>query len=103
MHVHTRLAKVTGVPAFEIREIIEGQIPRDAPDEELPALHYARNWVENNAHTDEQAAQQLIETYGEEKANAIHLALRMIWVGNLSGNTFDYVRYRFSFGKWGLK
>jgi hypothetical protein len=31
----------------------------------------------------------------------IDLALRMIRVGNLLGNTFDYVLHRASFGRWG--
>lgn len=101
LHVHSRLAQVAGIGAVELRELVEGQIPGDASEEELPALHYARDWAENNANEDKSAVAQLTTTYGEEKTNAINLALRLIWIGNLSGNTFDYIRYRLSFGKWG--
>ena len=45
--------------------------------------------------------QKLEETYGPEKSDAIHLMLRMIRLGNLLGNTFDYLLYRVSFGKLG--
>ena len=101
LHIHSRLAQAAGIGAVELRELIEGQIPQDAPTEELPALHYARDWAENNAKTDANTMSQLTQSYGEEKTKAINLALRLIWIGNLSGNTFDYVRYRLSFGKWG--
>ena len=42
------------------------------------------------------------ETYGPQKAEAIETVLRIIRMGNLAGNTGDYLLYRFSFGRWGL-
>ena len=35
-----------------------------------------------------------------EKAEAIHLMLHMIRLGNLLGNTWDYILFRVSFGRW---
>ena len=32
---------------------------------------------------------RLVEKYGEQTAEDIILMIRMIWFGNLSGNTFD--------------
>jgi hypothetical protein len=43
----------------------------------------------------------LQRTYGGEKAKAIHVILRMIRIGNLLGNSWDYLIYRISFGKIG--
>ena len=43
-----------------------------------------------------------MNTYGVEKFDAIEMILRMIRVGNLSGNLWDYILYRISFGHWGL-
>jgi len=103
LHIHSRLARAAGVPPFEVRELMERQIPDGAPAEERAALHYAREWAENNARTDEAEKQKIVDTYGEEKARAIYLALKLIWIGNLSGNTFDYFIYRLSFGRWRLK
>ena len=40
--------------------------------------------------------------YGEEKAAAIHIVLRMIRMGNLMGNTADYILYRLTFGRAGV-
>jgi len=39
--------------------------------------------------------------YGVEKADAIDLVLRMIRFANLSGNTWDYLLHRLSFGRFG--
>jgi hypothetical protein len=39
--------------------------------------------------------------YGEETLKAIEIVLRMIRMGNLMGNTFDYVLFKVSFGRLG--
>ncbi|MEA2086399.1 MAG: carboxymuconolactone decarboxylase family protein, partial [Chloroflexota bacterium] len=70
------------------------------PGEEGLALIYAQHWAESNAHPDPEAVRKLEETYGIEKAGAIYLVLRMIRLGNLSGNSLDYLLYRISFGRW---
>jgi hypothetical protein len=33
----------------------------------------------------------------------IEVVLRVIRIGNLMGNTIDYVLYRVSFGRWGVE
>ena len=73
-----------------------------APERELPALLYAQHWAEANAQPDPAARAKLVETYGDDTARAIEYILRMIRVGNLSGNTFDFILYRLSFGRLGL-
>ena len=62
---------------------------------------YAQHWAESNAHPDPEVVEKLQHTYGEEKADAIHLVLRLIRMGNLMGNTWDQFLYRISFGRWG--
>lgn len=64
------------------------------------AVIYAQYWAESNANPDPEAVLKLQETYGVEKAEAINLVLRMIRLGNLTGNFFDYLLYRISLGKW---
>jgi len=65
-------------------------------------LYYARNWAKSNAQADPQSEQHLREVYGAEKAEAIQIILRMIRVGNLLGNTADYLLFLLSFGLLGL-
>lgn len=82
----------------EIRQMLEGELG-SAPVEELPALLYAQHWTESDGHPDPAARHKLIATYGQEKAEAIEIVLRLIRTGNLGGNTVDYLLYRLSFGR----
>ncbi len=99
---HRKESRKSGVSESELKELLEGLIPQDTPAEEYVALAYAQKWAESNAKHDPQAWQHLVETYGEEKANAIQLILRMIRVGNLSGNLLDFLIFKLSFGRLGL-
>lgn len=100
---HSQIALTSGVPESQLRELLAGSIPQDAPSEELPALLYARHWAENNANPDPQAEEHVREIYGKEKSQAIDIILRMIRVGNLLGNTADYWLYLLTFGFAGLR
>jgi AhpD family alkylhydroperoxidase len=102
-YYHSRLALTSGVPESELRDLLAGSIPQDAPAEELPALLYARHWAEHNAQPDPQTEQRMKEVYGEEKVQAIQIILRMIRVGNLLGNTADYLLFLLTFGLFGLR
>jgi len=70
-------------------------------EEEAMAVIYAQHWAESDAHPDPEAVQRLQQAYGVEKTEAFHLMLRMIRMGNLLGNSWDYLIYRISFGRWG--
>ena len=85
----------------ELKVLLTGEIPEDAPFEEIPALVYAQHWAESDAQPDDATVQRLIDEYGQEKADAIHIVLRMIRMGNLSGNLLDYILFKLSFGKLG--
>jgi AhpD family alkylhydroperoxidase len=98
-YFHSKLALKGGVSQEEIGEILSGE-SEGCPVEEALAVLYAQHWAESNACPDQEAVNRLEETYGPEKAEAIHLMLRMIRLGNLLGNTWDYLLYCISFGKW---
>jgi len=100
-YFHTRIALKGGMSREEIRILLSGDF-EDCPEDEAMAIFYAQHWAESNAHPDPEAIGRLLEIYGPEKVEAIHLMLRMIRTGNLLGNTWDYFLYRISFGKWGL-
>ena len=99
-YFHAREALKTGIEPEEIRHLLAGSIAY-CPDDEAVAVMYAQHWAESNAHPDSEAVERLRQTYGTEKADAIHLMLRLIRMGNLMGNTWDYFLHRISFGKWG--
>jgi AhpD family alkylhydroperoxidase len=98
-YFHAKQALKSGVTPEEISRLLSGDID-NCPEDEAVAVIYAQHWAESNACPDQEGVDRLRETYGPEKVEAIHLMLRMIRLGNLLGNTWDYLLYRISFGKW---
>ena len=99
-YFHTGEAMKSGLSQEEISRLLSGDYVA-CPPKEASAVVYAQHWAESNACPDPIALQKLHEIYGREKANAIHLVLRMIRIGNLSGNFWDYLLYLVSFGNLG--
>lgn len=99
-YAHAREALSAGISQAEI-EALAGGLFEDSPPEEIPALLYAQHWAEMGGLPDPSVRMQVNELYGEQKVEMIELALRMIRMGNLSGNTFDYLLHRVSFGRLG--
>jgi AhpD family alkylhydroperoxidase len=97
---HTREALKSGVAHEEIAQLVKGSID-SCPDEEAVAVLYAQHWADSDTKPDKEAISRLVETYGLEKAEAINLVLRMIRVGNLTGNTWDALLAKISFGVLG--
>jgi AhpD family alkylhydroperoxidase len=99
-YFHTGQALKSGISPEEIEMLLSSTID-NCPDDEKLAVVYAQHWAETDAHPDPEAFKRLEEAYGVEKTAAIHLILRMIRTANLLGNSFDFILYRMSFGKWG--
>jgi AhpD family alkylhydroperoxidase len=100
-YAHARAALSTGVSQEEIEALAVGSLEGSPPDE-VPALLYAQHWAESDGKPEVAARERLVARYGEQVVEMMELALRMIRAGNLSGNTFDYLLYRISFGRWGI-
>jgi AhpD family alkylhydroperoxidase len=99
-YFHTKQALKSGITAEEISNLLSGDVA-NCPQDEAVAVIYAQHWAESDAHPDPKAVKRLQQTYGREKTEAIHLMLRMIRMGNLLGNSWDYLIYRISFGRVG--
>ena len=99
-YVHTQQALSEGLTPEEIAELQAGELA-NSPPEEQAALLYAQHWAETRGQPDAEARQRIMAQYGAERGAAIELALRLIQMGNLWGNTLDYLLYRLSFGRWG--
>jgi AhpD family alkylhydroperoxidase len=99
-YAHARAALAAGLTRADVEALARGQM-EGAPPEQVPALLYARHWAETDARPDPEARRRVLETYGETTTRHIEVALRMIRVGNLTGNTADYLLYRASLGRWG--
>lgn len=99
-YLHTRQALKSGVDHEEAAALLAGSLDM-CPPEEAVALLYAQHWAEFNANPDPEVTERLERTYGAQKAKAINLVLRMVRVGNLAGNLWDYFLYRLFHRKWG--
>jgi AhpD family alkylhydroperoxidase len=100
-YAHARHALVEGIDKDEIKAL-QGGVIESCPRDELPALLYAQYWAETQGRTELAARERLVEKYNEETVKAIELTLQTIQMGNLLGNTIDYVLYRLSFGRLGV-
>jgi len=99
-YAHARAALSAGVPQDEI-DALAAAMFEASPAEEVPAMLYAQHWAEADGKPEAAVRKHVVARYGEQVVGLIELALRMIRVGNLSGNTFDYLLHRISFGRWG--
>lgn len=97
---HAKMALTAGLSASEIETLSTGAFHHCPPDE-VPALLYAQHWAEENGCPDPDMREKMQTNYGEGKTRDIELVMRMIRMGNLMGNTWDYIVYKFSFGKLG--
>ena len=97
-YFHAKQALKSGITTEEINQLLSGDIANCSEDESVGVI-YAQHWAESDAHPDPEAVERVQQTYGIEKTEAIHLMLRMIRIGNLLGNSWDYFLYRISFGK----
>jgi AhpD family alkylhydroperoxidase len=98
-YFHTRQALQSGIESEEIGRLLAGDVT-DCPAEEAVAVLYAQHWAESDAKPDSVAVLRLQQTYGSEKAEAIDVLLHMIRLGNLLGNTWDFLLYILSFGRF---
>ena len=97
-YYHAKQALLSGITDEEIRSLGDGLLDC-CPQDELTALYYAQHWAETDARPDEEARVRRLETSGAETTFHLDLALRMIRIGNLTGNLLDYILFHLSFGR----
>lgn len=91
---HSAAALRAGIERQEIAQLLEGDLA-GAPAEQVPALLFAQHYAETEGHPDPHMWRELETSYGSQTARDIMAYIRMIMVGNLSGNTLDALLSRF--------
>lgn len=86
---HAKKALDAGLSKEDIKTMLALQFDTPATDFETIALLYAQNYAETNRNPDQAITKKLYELYGRKTARHIITIVRMIYFGNLSGNTFD--------------
>ena len=99
-YYHSKLALKAGISQEELDSLLAGEL-NDCPEEEVLALVYAQHWTEKRGQPAQEMIDKIKNKYGTDKFETINLAIRMINFGNLSGNSFDYLLYKLSFGLLG--
>ena len=85
---HTNAALHSGVTEDEIINLMELKIDQ-FPPEQAVALAFARHYAETGRKSDPEALQRFQEYYGPQISQDILNYMRLITLGNLSGNTAD--------------
>lgn len=91
---HAKVAVDSGISKEELKNLLSLQFNADAADYEIPALLYAQHFAETNRNPSSEMTKKLYSFYGEKAASHIILFIRMIFFGNLTGNTWDAVMSR---------
>ncbi len=91
---HAKQALASGISEEEIQNMMNLQFHADAEEFELMALLYAQHYAETNRNPDAEMKQKLMDYYGDKMANDVILVIRMVFLGNLYGNTWDAVLSR---------
>ena len=99
-HGHAYLASLAGIPKAEIEALLALDL-RHASANEIPALLYAIDWAECAGTPAPEATAALHASYGAAMAVQIEIAIHLINVGNLVGNSFDFLLGRLSGGRLG--
>jgi hypothetical protein len=87
------MALKEGIPPDQIRKILSGEIG-DFPEEEAVALAFAQHWAETAGNPDPEAERRFRDYYGPQISADILNWMRMIRMGNLTGNTLDAVLWK---------
>lgn len=92
---HAKKAVDSGISEDELKNLLNLQFHADATDFEMAALLYAQHYAETDRNPTAAMTEKLYSYYGEKTARHIILFIRMIYFGNLMGNTWDAVISRF--------
>ncbi len=92
---HAKQAVESGMSSEEVQNLLNLEFETDAAEYELLALLYAQHYAETNRNPEPDMTERLFAYYGEQTANDIVIIIRMIFWGNLLGNTWDAVISRF--------
>jgi AhpD family alkylhydroperoxidase len=92
-YAHSKEALKHGISRHELEQILSGEF-KECPQYEIPAILYAQHWAESDGQPQTEALDKLKEYYSPQEIEDIHLYLRMIRLGNLTGNSWNYILSR---------
>ena len=92
---HAKQAVTSGISENEIKNMLNLQFQADASEFEVPGLLYTQHFAETSRNPEPEMTISFEEFYGRKTANDVYIFIRIIYWGNLIGNTWDAVLSRF--------
>jgi AhpD family alkylhydroperoxidase len=93
--LHSEMALSHGVAVEELKNLLIKELG-DFPAEQAVALAFAQHYSESGGLPGKEAEQKFHEFYDRETAKDILLYIKIIYLGNLAGNTVDAFLSRIS-------
>jgi AhpD family alkylhydroperoxidase len=93
--LHAKQAVASGISEEEVKNMLNLQFHTDASEFEATALLYAEHYAETNRSPEAVLTKKFFNYYGEKTANHLFAFMRLVYFGNLFGNTWDAVISRF--------
>jgi len=93
---HGALAQLSGVEAEEVARLLQMEIGRDINSYERPALQFAQEFAQTERNPSAGNLLEIKRFYSDDIFKDIMIYIRMITLGNLSGNTVDALIARLS-------
>jgi len=97
--VHTHLALSNGIDMDEVNAILQHSKVQAGSRGDAAAILYAQHYADTNGRIDAAALTALQQHFSPAQIREIHAFIHAIYVGNLSGNTFDALLARFNGAK----
>ncbi len=86
---HAKQAISSGISEEEVKNMLKLQFEADASDFETTGLLFAQHYAETDRRPDNDMTYRLFQYYGQKTAKQIMVIIRIIFWGNLTGNTSD--------------
>lgn len=86
---HAKQSLKAGISADKVKDLINLQFGTAVSDYELTGVLFAQHYAETNRNPETEIIKKLYDEYGKTNAEHIILSIRMIFIGNLYGNTLD--------------
>jgi AhpD family alkylhydroperoxidase len=92
---HAKQAVASGISEDEMKNLLDLQYQADASELEVPGLLYTQHFAETGRNPEPEMTKKFEAFYEKKMADDIYIHIRMIYFGNLLGNTWDAVISRF--------
>ncbi len=86
---HAKVAATSGMKDEEIKNMLDLQFQTSSTEYEIPALLFTQHYAETNKNPEKKMIDILTNFYGDETSRNIILYIEVMFIGNLTGNTFD--------------